>query len=153
MTEARPEHRLEAIVLAAGAGSRFGGGKLLAPWAGGVLLEGALATAFAAPVRGVSVVWGVDAQAPEAARRFAERVGAADRLRLVHAVRAAEGMAESLKAGIASLSADCMGAFVFLGDMPRVPATAPAALAQALAAGASGGAPPVGGRPRPAGDV
>ncbi|HEY9219590.1 MAG TPA: NTP transferase domain-containing protein, partial [Phenylobacterium sp.] len=38
-------------MLAAGAGSRFGGGKLLTPWAGGVLLDGALAAAFAAPVR------------------------------------------------------------------------------------------------------
>ena len=34
---------LEAVVLAAGSGSRFGGGKLLAAYGSGVLLEGALA--------------------------------------------------------------------------------------------------------------
>ena len=37
--------RLDAIVLAAGASLRFGGGKLLAPWGEGVLLDGALAAA------------------------------------------------------------------------------------------------------------
>src|SRR3984957_9346633 len=95
--------RLQAIVLAAGAGSRFGGGKLLAPLAGGVLLDGALAAAFAAPVHTVSVVWGADSQAPAAAEAFAARTGETDRLRLVHAEHHAEGMAASLKAGVASL--------------------------------------------------
>ena len=53
----------EAVVLAAGSGSRFGGGKLLASWGAGVLLEGALAAAFAAPVRDVTVVIGANADA------------------------------------------------------------------------------------------
>ena len=51
----------EAVVLAAGAGRRFGGGKLLAPWAGGALLDGALAAALAAPARRVIVVTGTAA--------------------------------------------------------------------------------------------
>ena len=42
--------RYEAIVLAGGSGSRFGGGKLLAPFRGGELIDGALRAAFAAPV-------------------------------------------------------------------------------------------------------
>ena len=52
---------IHALVLAAGFGSRFGGGKLMTPWRSGVLLDGALAAAFAAPVGAVHVVVGADA--------------------------------------------------------------------------------------------
>ena len=51
---------LDAVVLAAGAAARFGGGKLLAPWRGGLLIEAALDAAFAAPVRSVVLVTGAD---------------------------------------------------------------------------------------------
>ena len=138
---------LEAVVLAAGAGVRFGGGKLMTPLSGsGVLLDGALAAGFAAPVRTVAVVWGADDRVPAAAGRFAAEIGVAERLRLVHADRCAEGLAQSLKAGIASLPADADGVFVFLGDMPRVPRQAAQDLARALDAGASAAAPVFGGR-------
>lgn len=50
-----------ALVLAAGAGSRFGGGKLLATWRGQPLIAAAVATALAAPVETVTVVLGYDA--------------------------------------------------------------------------------------------
>lgn len=133
---------LEAVVLAAGSGSRFGGGKLLAPYADGVLLDGALAVAFAAPARSVWVVTGADAGAVgSAARAFADRTGQADRLRFVHAADHAEGMGASLRTAIAALPGDAAGAFVFLGDMPRVPAAILPALAEALAAGAPVAAP------------
>lgn len=137
-TEARerPAGRLEAVVLAAGAARRFGGGKLTAPWRDGVLLDGALAAAFAAPVRRVTVVTGTDAEAVEAAARAcAERLGQTARLRIVHAADHAEGMAASLRAGIASLAEDVAGAFVFLGDMPQVPVAVLAPLAARIAAG------------------
>jgi molybdenum cofactor cytidylyltransferase len=137
---------LEAVVLAAGAGARFGGGKLVAPWRGGVLLDAALATAFAAPARSVSVVWGADARVAAAAEAFAVGAGQSERLRLVHAPRAGEGMAESLKAGLASLSSDTVGAFVFLGDMPRVDPGLAARLAEALGPGAQAAAPAFEGR-------
>lgn len=141
-TGAAGTQALEAVVLAAGAGRRFGGRKLLAPWDGGVLLEGALAAAFAAPARTVRVVTGADAEAlGAAARAFAERSGQADRLHLLHAPDHAEGMGASLRAAIADLPPDAAGAFVFLGDMPRVPRAVPVALARALAAGASAAAP------------
>ena len=132
---------VEAIVLAAGFGARFGGGKLTAPWRDGVLLDGALIAAFAAPVRTVTVVWGADPAVPEAARAFAERAGEGARLTLVNAPDHAEGMAATLRAGIASLAPDAAGAFVFLGDMPRVPVAILAKLADALAAGSPAAAP------------
>jgi molybdenum cofactor cytidylyltransferase len=127
---------LEAVVLAAGSGSRFGGGKLLAAWDAGVLLEGALAAAFAAPVRSVTVVIGADADAVAAAALAFD-----PRAMIVHAADHAEGMGASLRTGIASLPADADGVFVFLGDMPRVPAAVLPRMAQALVDGALAAAP------------
>jgi molybdenum cofactor cytidylyltransferase len=138
---------LEGLVLAAGSAARFGGGKLTAPWRGGVLLEGALAAAFAAPVRAVVLVSGADAERVEAAARaWAARAGEAGRLRILHAPDHAEGMAASLRRGIASLPGDAAGAFVFLGDMPRVPTAVLTPMAEALARGAGAAAPVFGGR-------
>jgi molybdenum cofactor cytidylyltransferase len=133
--------RLEAIVLAAGSGSRFGGRKLLAPWGEGVLLGAALAAAFAAPARSVTLVTGSDAESVAAAARAFDR-----RVKIVHAPDHAEGMGASLRTAIASLPADAQGAFVFLGDMPRVPVAVPPQLARALAAGAPAAAPVFDGR-------
>jgi len=138
--------KLEAIVLAAGASSRFSGGKLLAPWGDGVLLDGALATAFAAPVTVVSVVWGADDRVPAAAENFAARIGDRRRLRLVHAEHHANGMAESLKAGVAGLNPDSAGVFVFLGDMPSIAPGVPALLADTFHHGALATAPTFAGR-------
>jgi molybdenum cofactor cytidylyltransferase len=123
-------------VLAAGSGARFGGGKLTAPWRGGVLLDGALAAAFAGPVRTVSVVWGADAAVPQAAKAFAARAGQTARLRLIEAERHADGLSASLKAAVGAVPPDAAGVFVFLGDMPRIPAGVLAPLAAAVGEGA-----------------
>ena len=121
-----PGH-LEAIVLAAGAGTRFGGGKLTAPWRGAVLIDGALAAAFAAPIRSVIVVTGADPRVASAAVAFAAQVGEAPRLRLVHAADHAQGLAASLRTGLEALPPD-------------------PALAAALAGGALAAAPVFEGR-------
>lgn len=135
-------HGFQAIVLAAGSGTRFGGGKLLAPYLGGVLLDGALAAAFAAPVETVTVVIGADAPRVAAAvRAYALRAGESQRLRFVHALAHADGMGASLSAGAASLPPGSAGVFVFLGDMPRIPVAVPDALAIAIRAGAQAAAP------------
>jgi molybdenum cofactor cytidylyltransferase len=127
--------------LAAGSGVRFGGRKLLAPWRDGVLLHGALAAARAAPVRAVTVVTGADPEAVAAA------VSAFDpAARIAFAFDYAEGMAASLRAGIASLPQDTAAAFVFLGDMPRVPHAVLAPLAEVVADGAPAAAPVFDGR-------
>lgn len=135
------EARFAAVVLAAGSASRFGGGKLLADFRGRPLLHGALAAAQAAAPGGVTVVTGADAEAVAAC------VHAFDPdIRLIHAADHAEGMAASLRAGIASLAPDIRAAFVFLGDMPRVPHAVLGPLATAVAAGAPAAAPMFGGR-------
>jgi molybdenum cofactor cytidylyltransferase len=132
---------LQSIVLAAGFGARFGGGKLTAPWHGRMLIEGALGAAMAAPALIVTVVWGADEDVPAAARAYFEGRGEAMRLKLVNAEHHARGLSASLKAGIESLPADCTGAYLFLGDMPRVPHDVLEPLAEALAAGALAAAP------------
>ena len=101
---------LDAIVLAGGAGSRFGGAKLTTDLGGGTMLERALATAFAAPVRTVTVVWGADPAVLEITSRFASRSGEAWRLRLEHARDHAKGMSASLRVGVGALPRDCAGA-------------------------------------------
>ena len=85
MTVGGDNGTLEAIVLAGGAGARFGGDKLTAPWRGGVLIDGALGAAFAAPVRSVTVVTGADANGGAAAAAVsrsarARLLGCADRI-------------------------------------------------------------------------
>lgn len=132
---------LEALVLAAGAARRFGGGKLLADYRGRPLIEGALAAAFAAGARSVILVTGSDAGAVGAAAHAFDR-----RVRLVHAPDHREGVGASLRAGVAALPGDAQGVFVFLGDMPRVPAAVASALATALDAGALAAAPTFAGR-------
>jgi molybdenum cofactor cytidylyltransferase len=127
----------EAIVLAAGAGTRFGGGKLLAPYGDGVLLDGALRAAFAAPVRTVTVVTGSDpSRVGAAVMAYARQAGQNERLQIVHAVDHAEGMGASLRRAAAALPADAAGVFVFLGDMPRIPVSVLEPLAQAVRGGA-----------------
>jgi molybdenum cofactor cytidylyltransferase len=137
----------EAIVLAAGTGSRFGGGKLLAPWSDGRLIDGALAAAFAAPVRTVRVVVGDQAAAVgAAARAFAGTVEADARLHIVEAADYADGMGASLRAGARDVPDDASGVIVFLGDMPRIPLALPAKLIAAVTGGAPAAAPVLQGR-------
>ena len=132
---------MEAIILAGGAGSRFGGGKLLAPYRSGALLDGAVQAAMAAPVDRVILVTGHDAdRVGDAAVQLAARAYPGRRFDLVFAERHAEGMAFTLKAGVAALSNDAKSAFVFLGDMPNIPLPVPARLAEHLG-GRSAAAP------------
>lgn len=133
--------RFAAVVLAAGSAARFGGGKLLAPWRGVPLLHPALAAARAAPVGSIIVVTGADEAAVAACALAFDPA-----IRLVHASDHAEGLAASLRAGIASLPPETTAAFVFLGDMPRVPHAVLAPLVEAVEAGALAAAPVFGGR-------
>jgi molybdenum cofactor cytidylyltransferase len=145
-TEGRSSLALEAIVLAGGAGARFGGEKLTSSWRGGRLIDGALAAAFGAPVRSVTVVTGADAAVAPAALQWTARADQLHRMRIVHAADHAEGMAASLRTGIASLPADAGGAFVLLGDMPLVPLNILGRLAGALMGEARAVAPVFNGR-------
>jgi molybdenum cofactor cytidylyltransferase len=114
---------LAAIVLAAGAGSRFGGGKLSAQFLGEPLIRHAIRAARAAPVSRVIVVAapGLDIGTWEAGPPVEQRE------------IATTALSDSLKAGIAA-AGDADGAFIYLGDMPLIPQGIAARLAEALGA-------------------
>ncbi|WP_230959848.1 nucleotidyltransferase family protein [Erythrobacter donghaensis] len=105
-------------MLAAGAGRRFakdgGSGKLLADLGGAPVIRRVAERVLGAGFAEVVVVTGAD-DAPVR--------GALDGLacRIVHAPGWGEGMAASLRTGIAALDSASQGVCVFLGDMPLVP--------------------------------
>jgi molybdenum cofactor cytidylyltransferase len=128
--EGAPQGDLWALVLAAGAGSRFGGDKLHAPWGEGTLVQAAVRAAKAAPVAGVILLG-----------KPGGRLVHDPAVRGVEVATWAEGMATTLRVGIAALPAGAAGAFVFLGDMPRIPCAVLSPLAEAVRAGAPAAAP------------
>jgi molybdenum cofactor cytidylyltransferase len=123
---------LDALLLVAGRGVRFGGDKLLADLKGEPLASWALWTALAAPVRRVFAAVGDDPRLILVLEKAAARRDARDRLVLVPVVNADEGMGVSLRTAAAALPADTRGVFVFLGDMPAIARATPARLAAAL---------------------
>lgn len=121
-----------ALLLAAGAGSRFGGRKLLAPWRGEPLIRAAARRALAAPVEAVVAVTGSDSVEVEAALQALRD----PRLTIARAPQWASGISASLRRGLLALPPDSRGAVVFLADMPLVPLDAAAHLIAALSGGA-----------------
>lgn len=132
-----------AIVLAAGAGSRFGGDKLLAPYGGRPLIAATLANLAGAPVDETLVVIGEDS----------------DRLREVcepYAVRVVEnpdwarGQSTSVRAGLAACesSPDTRAAVVLLADQPHVGSGAVERLVGAFEGGVKVAVATYGGEPR-----
>lgn len=106
-----------AVVLAAGAGSRFGGQKLLAELNGTPILQYVLNLAATAALDPVVVVLGTDADA------LVTRLWWGDEVRLVNPTPEA-GLASSVRMGLAALElSDAERAVVLLGDQPRLSAT------------------------------
>jgi nicotine blue oxidoreductase len=118
------------VVLAAGAGSRFGGGKLLAEYRGRPLIEATLLGLREAPVDETIVVVGNDT---EGLRGFCESYGVS----LAENPDWAEGMATSVRKGLASCSPDARAAVVVLADQPLVGAKAIERLVRAYEEGAN----------------
>lgn len=107
--------RAAGIVLAAGAGRRFGGGKMLADLGGRPLLAHVLATVGAARLTEIVVVLGRDHDRISAAVDVAE-------MRVVVNPRPERGLSSSLRLGLAALGTDVDAALILLGDQPRLPA-------------------------------
>lgn len=111
----RTDGRIAAIVLAAGRSSRMGLHKLLLSLGNRPLVAHVVAAACGSQADPVLVVVGHDAG----------RVGAAlspDRFRVVENPDYAEGMATSLRAGIAAVPPASAGAIILLADQPLVTA-------------------------------
>lgn len=132
---------IAAVVLAAGQSRRMAGGhKLLARFETGTVIGATVAAAAAGGVDRVVVVVGHAAAAVEAAVRAAAieaAVGAAwPGMETRFAVGHAEGMAASLRAGLAALGPETAAMLVCLGDMPLVRPATIASLCAAFRAGA-----------------
>jgi CTP:molybdopterin cytidylyltransferase MocA len=132
---------VSAILLAAGAGSRFGGGKLLAPYRGRPLIEGALANLADAPVDETVVVVGPDV---EELREVCEPYG----MRVVENPDWAQGQSTSVRTGLQALGPEARAAIVLLADQPLVEAGAVRRLIEALEGGARVAVATYGGEPR-----
>ena len=106
--------RVGAVVLAAGSGSRMGGGNKLLHAVGGVpMVRRAVNAALASRCTSIVVVTGFaaeDVQACLAGREVAFR----------HNPEHATGMASSLRRGLAALAEDVDAAVVLLADMPWI---------------------------------
>lgn len=123
---------LVAIVLAAGHGTRFGGGKLSAVLGGWPLLQHAVAAALASPAERVIVVGRPGTTLPMD-------------LRLSLVELSSTALSDSLRAGLRAAS-EAEAALIFLGDMPLVPHGMAAQLIAALD-GALAAVPEFAGKP------
>jgi CTP:molybdopterin cytidylyltransferase MocA/SAM-dependent methyltransferase len=101
------------LVLAAGAGSRFGGGKLLAPIGGRPVLQHVLDALATAGVGQVVVVLGRDADAVEGTIEWRDE-------RRVINPEPERGLASSLQVGLTAVGPDAGAVLVALGDQPLV---------------------------------
>jgi CTP:molybdopterin cytidylyltransferase MocA len=113
--------RTAAIVLAAGVGSRFGGGKLLAELDGRPLLDHVLGTVRSAGFADAIVVLG-----PEAAEL--EAIALAAGARVIVNPAPDEGLSSSVRIGLGALAAGLDAAMLLLGDQPRTSSAALRAL-------------------------
>ena len=136
---------VSAVVLAAGAGSRFGGGKLLAEFCGRPLIEATLEGLRGAPVDETIVVVG-DGVGTEGERL--RKLSVAYGARVVENRDWADGMSTSVRAGLNACSPNARAAVVVLGDQPLVGAGAVGRLVGAFRGGARAAVATYDGEPR-----
>ncbi len=129
-----PVDEIAAVILAAGAGSRFGGGKIRAQLDGRPLLAHVLSAVREAGVERIVVVLGRDAGAVLAAVRAVD-VTALEGVLLAVNPAPERGIATSLAVGFgpATAAPAPAGVLVVLGDQPRVRADVICALCAASA--------------------
>lgn len=132
--------RWSALVLAAGAARRFGAAKLLAPFSGAPLIRRTAQGVCAASFAEVLVVTGAQTAQITAALEGLE-------CRILAAPDWQEGMAASLRAGLAVLAPESRGVCIFLGDMPLVPVHLCGELAARAEAAGYAARPQVAGKP------
>ncbi len=130
---------VSAIVLAAGGGSRFGGGKLLAELGGRPIIEAVFDNLRGAPVDEMIAIVGADAQR---LREVCERYG----VRTVTNEEWERGQSTSVLAGLRACGGEA--AVVLLGDQPFIGAEAVERLVAAFAEGAKVAVATYGGKRR-----
>ena len=120
--------KIAAIVLAAGRSSRLAPrNKLLETVEGQAIVAHVAAAAIDSGADPVVVVTGFEAA------RVAEALSDLN-VRVVHNPAFADGLSGSLRTGLEALPADCDGALILLGDMPKIDSSVLSALIAAFAA-------------------
>jgi molybdenum cofactor cytidylyltransferase len=115
--EIEGNHRVAAIILAAGRSTRMGGpNKLLAELAGKKLVRIATEQALASKASEIIVVTGHQADLVEQALQGLQ----GPKVKFVRNPDFAGGLASSVKAGISAVSAEADSAVICLGDMPLI---------------------------------
>jgi CTP:molybdopterin cytidylyltransferase MocA len=130
---------VSAIVLAAGGGSRFGGGKLLAELGGRPIIEAVFDNLRGAPVDEIIAIVGADVQR---LREVCEAYG----VRIVANEEWERGQSTSVLAGLRACGGEA--AVVLLGDQPFIRAEAVERLVAAFAEGAKVAVATYGGKRR-----
>jgi len=120
---------IAGVLLAAGAGTRFGGGKLLHPLPDGTPLG-------VAALRNLTAVLNEVIAVVRPGDRALERLLAHEGIKVVQCRDAIHGMGHSLAAGVAA-EQDAHGWVIALGDMPRIRPDTIRAVANALEQGAA----------------
>jgi nicotine blue oxidoreductase len=120
---------VSAILLAAGSGSRFGGGKLTTILYGKPLITHPLEALRDVPLQEIVAVVGANA---ERLSEVCEPYG----VRIVDNPDWEEGQSTSVRAGLQAMSPDARAAVVLLGDQPLVTAAAVSKLVEAFESGA-----------------
>ncbi|MFM9974298.1 MAG: NTP transferase domain-containing protein [Beijerinckiaceae bacterium] len=105
--------QVAAVILAAGKGTRMGGGKMTVKLAGEALVRHAHKAALASGAGPLITVIGHDATSVSVALAGLNTT-------MVHNGAYATGLASSLKAGIDAVPDTSAGALIMLGDMPNV---------------------------------
>jgi molybdenum cofactor cytidylyltransferase len=105
--------RIAALVLAAGTSSRMGSNKLLADLSGEPMIAQTVKRIADSHVETIAVVTGHQASEIESAL-------AQQSVSFIHNPHYAEGLATSLRAGVAALQNSCDAILVCLGDMPLI---------------------------------
>jgi molybdenum cofactor cytidylyltransferase len=104
---------ITAIVLAAGCSTRFGANKLLQPQQGKAIIRKSVEAILASKVDAVCVVTG-------SASDLIKTALAGMPITFADNPDFSSGLSSSLKCGVKSLSVDCDGALIVLGDMPFI---------------------------------
>lgn len=107
--------RIAALVLAAGMSRRMGAtNKLLTPVDGAPMVIRAVDACLSSKAAPVVVVTGHESE------RVTQSLGRKRKITVVHNPDFAQGLSTSLARGLAAVPAECDGALICLGDMPRV---------------------------------
>ncbi len=132
---------ISAILLAAGAGSRFGGEKLLSSFGGRPLIEATLSGLRGAVLDEIIIVVGGEG-------KRLRNIAIAHEARVVVNPDWAEGMSTSVRVGLRACGTETRAAVVALADQPLVGAEAVERLVGAFEGGARVAVATYGGEPR-----